>query len=435
MLRRSLFKTATAAAAAGTVGATASCGSESKKSSDGESQSDITLRMIMWTSNPKHLKLFNSIADDFIKKTPEVSKVKYDSVTVPTLDTTLTTQLGSDDPPDLSWLPVERSPEYIHAGALQNVKKVLQDTPGYDLDDLLPNLQKSWQTDDAIYGVPFSSSAYLMYYNADLFKAAGVDNPNKMIEKGTWDWKHFRRAVKTISDTQKVTGFVMNDFDYKVWNRLLPIMYAFGARPWNEADTTCTMSTPEMAAAMGLFHDMVYQDHSVPEPGQQADFWGGQAGASSAFLSSNGLLADAKFKWGVVPMPSGPGGNKQVMGQSAIVAYKASHHAQAAAKYLAFLTNKENSKKLAEFFPPSRDSLLTPSVLASASPLLSKDQLTPIVEAARKYGIIRPTTKNSSRVEDTLNSAMNQYLWKPNANIPEGLKQVCSTIQPLLEQQ
>jgi len=48
-----------------------------------------------------------------------------------------------------------------------------------------------------------------------------------------------------------------------------------------------------------------------------------------------------------------------------------------AADFLAFFTNPENSRKLAQFFPPARASLLNAEVLAKANPLLSPEQLKP----------------------------------------------------------
>jgi len=388
--------------------------------------------MTMWTSSPAHLALFNTIADKFKAENPEVKSITFDSVPLNNLDTVLTTQLQSNDPPDLSWLPVEESQRFISEGALVNVEPALKGAPGYDYADLLPRLQSDWRTSDAQYGVPFSTGSWVMFYNADIFKAANLQSPREMIANGTWDWAHFRAASKQIAQTQKVPGYVLDSFDFKTWNRLVPLMYAYGASPWNATATQCTMNSPEMTAAMSLFHDMIYTDHSTPLPGQKADFWGGQAGATSAFLSSSALLKAATFKWDVVPMPSGPAGDQQAMGQSAIVAFKAGHNPAVAAKFLAYLTNKDNGRLLAQFFPPSRDSLLTADDMAAASKVLSKDQLTPIVTAVRSSGKLIPIARDAGHVADVMNSGLNQFIFQPGANIPSGLNQMCAGLTPLL---
>jgi ABC-type glycerol-3-phosphate transport system substrate-binding protein len=57
----------------------------------------------------------------------------------------------------------------------------------------------------------------------------------------------------------------------------------------------------------------------------------------------------------------------------AIGVFQASPNAETAAEFLAFMTNPENSAKLAQFFPPPRESLLTAEVLAATNPLLSEE--------------------------------------------------------------
>src|SRR5690625_7503013 len=80
---------------------------------------------------------------------------------------------------------------------------------------------------------------------------------------------------------------------------------------------------------------MVFEDGSSPVPGQQADFWGGQAGATTAFLGSSSLLEGATFDWDIVRTPGGPAGDVQAVGQSAIVALTAGEHHEAALDFLA----------------------------------------------------------------------------------------------------
>src|SRR5690606_14626029 len=108
---------------------------------------------------------------------------------------------------------------------------------------------------------------------------------------------------------------------------------AFGATPWTDGARTCAMNSPEMNDAMTFFHEMVFTDRSHPLPGQEADFWAGQAGATNVFISSANLLRDATFEWDFVPMPAGPAGQVPSLGQSAMVVYKNGNHPQQAAEF------------------------------------------------------------------------------------------------------
>lgn len=395
-------------------------------------RSDVHLRMTMWTSNPDQLALFQSIADDFMAQYPAVTDIAFESLTLDQLDTVLTTGIQAGSPPDLSWLPVESSLEYLQAGALVDLAPTLRAAEGYDFDDLVPGLQERWRAGDAQYGVPFSTGPLVTYYNKDLYAQAGVKSPEDLIAEGSWTWEAFRETSKQVTDAVGVPGYVVNDFDYKNWTRLLPILFAYGAAPWDAEATTCTADAPEFVEAVSLFHGMVFEDGSSPVPGQQADFWGGQAAATTAFLSSNALLADATFEWGLVPTPAGPAGDVQALGQAAIVVLAAGENQREATDFLAYLTNAENATKLAQFWPPARASLLEPDVLVGSSTILTEELVEPIVEASKTTGTIFPVAVDNSAVANALNGALDEFVWAPGVDLEEALGQVCGAIQPLL---
>lgn len=394
--------------------------------------SDIELRMTMWTSNPDHIALFNELADEYMADHPEVIDIEFESLTLDQLDTVLTTGIAAGDAPDLTWLPVESSREYIEAGALLDAAPVLQATDGYDFDDLVPALQERWRDGDAQYGVPFSTGPLALYYNADLYAQAGVKSPADLIAEDNWTWESFREVSQQLTAATGVPGYVVNDFEFKNWTRLVPLLYAYDASPWSEDASSCTADSPEMQEALGLFNGMVFEDGSSPLPGQQVDFWGGQAGATTAFLSSSALLADATFNWGLVRSPSGPAGEVQAMGQAAIVALAAGKNHDAALDFLAFLTNADNAARLAQFYPPARESLLTTDVVVGSSTILTPELVQPIIDAIKTDGRIFPVAANAAAVAEALNSSLDEFVFTPGADLSEALPKVCEALDPLL---
>src|SRR5690625_6885230 len=87
----------------------------------------ITLRMTMWSSSPEHLALFDEIAEEFMAENGAVTNIEFESLTLDQLDMVLTTGMTAGDAPDLTWLPVESSLEYIDAGALLDARPTLSD--------------------------------------------------------------------------------------------------------------------------------------------------------------------------------------------------------------------------------------------------------------------------------------------------------------------
>lgn len=424
-MRRS--HTVRSVAAVASLGMFAACAADTPAE-----DSEVRLSMTMWTSNPDQLALFEAIGDEFVEQNPGVEGVEFESLTLDQLDTVLTTRISAGDAPDLTWLPVESSAEYIEAGALTDVSPVLASTEGYDYDDLIPALHERWRVDDALYGVPFSTGPLVLYYNKDLYAQAGVTSPEELIASGDWTWESFKRVSQELTDATGTPGYVVNDFDFQNWTRLLPLLFAYGASPWSDDASSCTADSDEFVEAISLFHDMVYVDGSSPKPGQQADFFGGQAGATTAFLSSNALLEDATFEWGIVPTPTGPAGQTQALGQAATVVLSAGEHQEAAQAFLAFMSNKENAARLAQFWPPARASLLEPSVIVGESTILTEDVVAPIIEASKTTGEIFPVAADNSGVADALNSGLDEHLWSPSVDVSAGLTEVCRAVDPLL---
>lgn len=399
---------------------------------DRPEENSTRLRMTMWSSNPDQLALFDQIAEEFLATNDAITDISFESRTLDQLDMVLTTGMTAGDPPDLTWLPVESSLEYIDAGALLDAAPVLASTTGYDLEDLKPELHERWRRKDALYGVPFSTGPLIMYFNKDLYAEAGVASPAELIAEDSWTWDAFRTTSRQLTEATGFPGYVLNDFDFQNWTRLLPILDAHGASPWDESASRCTADSPEMHEAMALFNGMVFEDGSSPVPGQQADFFGGQAGATTAFLGASSLLDGAEFAWDIVPTPGGPAGDVQSVGQSAIVALSAGRNPDAALDFLAFLTNRENAKKISRFFPPARTSLLNAEVLAESSGILTAKALDPIVEAITSKGHIFPVASNGARVANALDSSLDEFVYRPDADLDEALPKVCTAIGPVL---
>lgn len=393
---------------------------------------DLELRMTIWSANPDHVAVFEALGEEFAELSPRVSGVAIESFNLAELDTLFTTQIAAGDAPDVSWLPVESSLEYIRAGALVDLREAIDATEDFDFEDFIPSLLDRWTDGDAVYGIPFSTGPLIMYYNKDLYAQAGVKDPGQLMADGEWTWESFRETSRQLHDALGVPGYALNDFDFKNWTRLLPYMNAYGASPWSADASACTMDSREMVDALSVFHGMTFEDGSMPVPGQQVDFWGGQVGATSAFLGASANLADAAFEWGIAPTPAGPAGAVVATGQASIVALAAGNHTAEAVEFVTFLASKEAMERYSGFFPPIRESVLTPEILTQNSAVLAPEDVIPVIEGVRENGEVFPVAENNAAVADALNSALDEFLYQPGANVEEALRNVCADVDPLL---
>lgn len=392
----------------------------------------VELRMTVWTADETQLALFQEIADEYVEENPDlVSKVTFEPIPFEDYTTTLTTQLAGGNAPDLGWILESYAPEFVSSGALTDLTDTLKDHEGYEYDDLLDSSLALWEQDDQLFAYPFSNSPFAMFVNTDQLAAADQPNPADLVESGDWTFDAARDMSAAAAETSGKSGLVVRDFDYKVWENLASVWAGWGASPWSEDGGSCTLTDPEMVDAMTWIHDAIFVDGAMPGPGVTADFFAGDAAMTITQISRASALDDT-FDWDIVPLPDGPEGRQNVIGQGGIGVFANAEHPTIAADFLAYFTNPENAEKLAAYFPPPRESLLTAETLAEGNPRLSEEQLQSVVVDGIQDAVTKPTHPNFAKLQDTVRAELDA-LWTADADVESVLSDTCETIAPLLE--
>ncbi|KXK60723.1 sugar ABC transporter substrate-binding protein [Micromonospora rosaria] len=398
---------------------------------DDAASGPATLRMTIWSANEAHLKLFTEIADEYTRNNPDVASITFDPLPFENYTTTLTTQIAGGNAPDLAWVFENSAPDFVSSGALLPLDDALRTTEGYGYDDLSPATLRLWQHDGKLYGYPFSTSPFGVFVNTDLLTQAKQQTPAELIAAGRWTWENALAAAGATKQATGKAGLVIRDFDYKGWDNLSTFWTGWGARAWSEDGRTCGFAAPEMVDAMSTLHRAIFTQQALPGPGTTADFFAGDAAMTVTQISRASLLKEDGFEWDLVPLPAGPKGTYSVIGQGGIGVLKRSPHAEAATDFLAFLTNPTNSAKLAQFFPPPRQSLLTAETLAATNPQLTPEQLQTVVIDGITNGVVKPSHTGQAELSQQVRAGLDP-LWRPEADVPGVLGQLCATIQPLL---
>ncbi len=396
---------------------------------------EITLHFTQWipADSPRGER-FVEIAEEYTELNPNVT-VQFDFIPFADYVTTLPLRLSGSNPPDAGWLLENVAPTWLESGILADMGEALRSDPDYDFDDLSESGMELWVDGEAVYGVPFSTSPFIMIYNRDIFEAAGVDTPDVMLENGEYTWENLAAALRTIREETDTVGLEsVNNALYsgeRVWHTLIPIIRAFGGDAWDE-DYTCQMNSPETIAALELFHSMIFEDRSVEQPGQVVNFYGGDVAVLMGQLSRVAPLADADFEWDIAPMPAGPAGQADVIGQAAFVVFNNSPNRDVAIDFVKFLTTEENTLRIAEFFPPIRASVLETDVLLEANPTVASESMRTAVIDTTLSGRVLPTHPNYPTIDLTARPIFDS-LWQPDADVEAIMNQMCEAIQPLLD--
>lgn len=152
-----------------------------------EPEGPITLTLSGWSleTTPE----FQVLADGFHEANPNVTVelVEYDPAEYNTL---LTADLGAGSGPDIiTQKEVKFVPVFVDGEQLLDVSDV-------ELPDGLGGVD-SYTVDGVQYAVPYRQDSWVLFYNQDLFDAAGVDYPD-----GSWTWDDYDAAAEALTTAE-----------------------------------------------------------------------------------------------------------------------------------------------------------------------------------------------------------------------------------------
>jgi multiple sugar transport system substrate-binding protein len=167
--------------------ALSACGSGgSGGGGDQTADGPVTLTLAGWSlaSTPE----FQTLADGFHEENPDVTVevLEYDATNY---DTQMVADLSAGSAPDLY---VQKNLKnfitYQAGGQLLDVSDVAE---GLD-DDV--NGVSAYEVDGKTWAIPYRQDSWVLYYNQDLFDAAGVEYPD-----GSWTWDDYDAAAEQLT--------------------------------------------------------------------------------------------------------------------------------------------------------------------------------------------------------------------------------------------
>lgn len=395
------------------------------------SSSAQDLRFTVWTGSAEHLGMLNGFADGFKESHPDVN-ITFETIAFGDYIQKLTLQIAGGNPPDMGWMLEGAAPTFIGSNVLHDVGPALRSNTAYQLSDFSDSAMGLWQEDGSLYGIPFSTSPFVFFYNADLFAAAGLATPTELAASGEWTWEAVRAASRQLAALDNVRyGFESMDgqgYDARVWDTLVPLVRAYGEDVWQ--GDVCRLDTPAAVEAVQLYHDMIFADGSAVPPGETGDFFNGQSAMTYTQISRVSKLTDASFNWGIAPMPSGPAGYSPTIGQAAIVVFENSPHKEIATEFLAYMTDRAGVERMAEYFPPARTSVLSSDAFLNSNPGLNARMMA-IVGSEIEHGQVLPAHAKLPMIKSATRSSFDR-LWRSHANVEAVLTAACNQIESLL---
>ena len=111
--------------------------------------------------------------------------------------TKLQTSVAGGEAFDVFWINAASLPVYAASESLLPIDSLVSDG-SIDTSLIAKPLVDMYNFGGTQYGVPYQYDTIGLFYNKDLFDAAGMDYPDD-----TWDWETFRDAAEKLTDADK----------------------------------------------------------------------------------------------------------------------------------------------------------------------------------------------------------------------------------------
>lgn len=212
---------------------------------------------------------------------------------------------------------MQMSPDYygLYSDYFEDLQPYLE-KEGVNADDVFTEgmLAPYYRPDGKLEGMPLLENVFVLAYNKDLFDQFGVDYPTD-----DWTWDDLKEAAEKFVSGEGA------DATYGIVNHWVEPNFALiceGGSPYSDDLQTLELNTPEVAAGLDLFGELV-QSKAMPDdtaakslPKEQL-FVSGHAAMYPLGGFETKLIAEEigdNFNWDVVSMPKvKDGGTNNVM--------------------------------------------------------------------------------------------------------------------------
>lgn len=306
-----------------------------------------------WGSDSE-IAAFNVMIDAYEAAYPGV-EVEYIVVADNEFDTKLQAMIGAGECPDVFYCNIDNMMKYAATGNLLSLTEYVENNEIFEPENVWACLNGLYRFDGEnqgsgdVYALPKDVSAFPIFYNVDLFKAAGVTPPTK---EDPWDWNEFLDAAKKLTSGEgdaKIYGTGAYSLESAIWSN---------GGEWVDQETlTKVMITePAFTDALQWCADLMLVHGVAPTPAEStalSDYDRFKQGKLAMVGAGTWSLADfwanCDFEWDVMNWPVSPNTGKTEIwfGSAGLAVSATTENALEACNLAAYLAFNRDSQRTA----------------------------------------------------------------------------------------
>ncbi len=295
-----------------------------------DSDTQVTITYTNFISNDGNEANLATIVDAFEKENPNI-KVEVTTLPYGDYGTALQTDLAAGTVSDTFDVEFSNYASYQANGVLAPIE--IASTDAYR-----QSLIEAYSTDGTSYALPSSFSDVVLYYNADLFDAAGLDYPTN-----DWTWADEKAAAEKLTD--KAAG-VWGDHQPVSFYEYYKVLAQNGGDFLNADKSKVAFNTPAgIEAAKWLVEKSGTVMPTIEDGQGTADFdtnlfKDGKLAMLHTGIWVFGAVADVPFTWDIAVEPGNTTQASAVF-SNAIGVSATSKNVEAATKWVEFMTSSD----------------------------------------------------------------------------------------------
>jgi multiple sugar transport system substrate-binding protein len=343
--------------------------------------------------------------------------------------------------PDVLYVHHSWAARLIQSGFLHSLEDHIAQQEEFDRADFVPaSLVSYTDNDGALYALPYDEAPGILFYNMDIFDAAGVAYPS-----ADWTLDTLKQTAIDLTSGEggeKIFGYGGMALTPGSAQLAPAYLLPFGARYTNPEETESLLASDETIQTLEWWMELLFDHGAMPtaaerETAQVNPFTLGRVAMDSTgawFVRS--MLLDANFNWDIAPWPAGPEAHTTFSLGSAFAITGDSEQSDAAWIYL----NESQSTAGQTFmggstglFTPARTSVLA-AYIETFGTLYGNANIGQVITDSFEFAssdVLRSVV--APEVLQIADSVWDLVL-NGDMSVADGLRQIDSQIAPLLQQ-
>ena len=372
------------------------CGNSGKSEEGGTT----TIKYSTYSAGPDHLEDMDKMIAEFEKQNPDI-KVEVEVIGYDDYFTKMQTQASSKTLPDVFEMNYENFSTYAGNGVLFDLTELAAADSDFSEDMLTGNSYEYFQKDGKLYGLPEKMSDVVMYYNKELFDAAGVEYP-----QADWTWEDMLEVAQKLTKDG-----VYGIYAPITYNELYKVAAQNGGALFDEGGVP-TLDSKENVEALQWMLDRMLKYNVQPTTQQMSGkspedmFKNGEIAMEVTGSWMLSTFADAPFTWDIALEPGNTTQAHHVFADGIVVSANTKHE-DAAWKLVKFLSTDATAAEVrlesSWDLPATNDESVQEKFTSQEKP-----ESREVIFEALETGIMPPVVDHYAEVQNAINEELNR---------------------------